>query len=432
MNGFNSFYPDSLQNNPYIPEIAFTSAYTTKKGQKEFINLEKNSRVVLPWNDNSLTVEFSVLEFSNPSRNRYMYRLAGTDEDWIDIGQRRFVAFSGLSPGEYTLQVKGSNNDGVWNEKAASFSIQVKPPLWASNLAYLLYLLIIMLIVFGIIKHREQQHARDKKLLEDKVTERTLQIEEQKTEILKKNAELHDLNASKDKFFSIIAHDLRNPFNTIIGLTDLLLINLESDDRIKLQKGLENIKGSSRQAYELLENLLMWARSQTGTLTFRPEKANLKDLAEESLDLVSAQAARKNITINADQIRDIWSWVDVNMIRTVLRNLLTNAIKFTPQNGYVTVGLTENEESGIVTVQDNGIGMEKEKLSTLFNMDTSHKTKGTDKEPGTGLGLILCKEFIERHGGSLEVESEPGKGSKFRVVLPKKPVTPDEGYRHHS
>jgi signal transduction histidine kinase len=268
--------------------------------------------------------------------------------------------------------------------------------------------------------------------LEDKVRERTLQIEEQKTEILKKNAELHDLNTSKDKFFSIIAHDLRNPFNTIIGLTDLLLFNLESDDRVKLQKGLENIKGSSRQAYELLENLLMWARSQTGTLTFRPENADIKELALESLDLVSAQAARKNITINVDQIREVWLPADVNMIRTVLRNLLTNAIKFTPQNGYVSIGLSENEEFGMVTVQDNGVGMEKDKISTLFNMDTSHKTKGTDKEPGTGLGLILCKEFIERHGGTLEVESEPGKGSEFRVVLPKKPATIIDGRRHHS
>jgi signal transduction histidine kinase/ligand-binding sensor domain-containing protein len=418
MNGFNAFYPDSLSNNPQIPGMAFTAAYKIKKGVKESIDLEKRNRIVLPYNENSLTIEFSALEFTNPARNRYMYRFEGIDDDWIDIGYRRFVTFSNLSAGEYLLRIKGSNNDGVWNEEGISIRIVIKSPWWYSSVAYILYFLFALFLIYGIFKWREQQYIRDKKLLEEKVKERTFRIEEQKTEILKKNSELNELNASKDKFFSIIAHDLRNPFNTIIGLSDILLMNLDNTDKEKIQKSLENIKGSSQQAHELLENLLLWARSHTGTLTFRPEPVNLKMLVEECIDLVSGQAVRKNITIQQECPVEIILPVDVNMFRTIIRNLLTNALKFTPQHGSIWVALSVRDGFCFLKVKDNGIGIAPEKLKTLFNIDTSHKTFGTDKEPGTGLGLILCREFTERHGGKIEVESDPGKGSEFRVVLP--------------
>jgi signal transduction histidine kinase len=272
--------------------------------------------------------------------------------------------------------------------------------------------------IYLIIKLRELRHFKEKKMLEEKVHERTLQIEKQKAEILEKNSKLNELNISKDKFFSIIAHDLRNPFNTIIGLSDLLLMNLKETDEQKLQRSLENIKGSSQQAYELLENLLFWARSQTGTLAFNPRFTDLKPLVTDSITLVSAQAARKNITIHAAIINEVVMYVDVNMIRTVLRNLLTNALKFTCQDGDVWIRLWVDNDMCTLSVKDNGTGIASEKIKDLFDIGTSHKTKGTDQEPGTGLGLILCKEFIQRHGGRIEVESEEGIGSEFRIILP--------------
>jgi signal transduction histidine kinase len=235
---------------------------------------------------------------------------------------------------------------------------------------------------------------------------------------LKKNSELHELNAAKDKFFSIIAHDLRNPFNAIIGLTDILLISLDDLDIQKLQKTLENIKGSSQQAHELLENLLLWARSQTGTISFRSESIDLKIQAEEIIELVAVQAVRKNISILTDFRMGGLIKGDVNMMNTILRNLLTNALKFTPVSGEVRVGISQNNGYCILSVKDNGIGIPADKLKTLFSIDTAHKTNGTDQEPGTGLGLILCKEFTEKHGGRLEVDSKVGKGSEFRVIIP--------------
>jgi signal transduction histidine kinase len=418
MNGFNSFYPDSLSDNPNIPDIAFTTAYKSGKGAREYLNLEKEGQVLLPFNENAFTIEFAALEFTNPAKNRYAYRLDGADDGWNDIGTRNFVAFTNLSPGEYTLRVKGCNNDGRWNESGLNLSIIIRPPWWKSNLAYTAYMLLAVLLVFLFVKIRERNHIRERRILEKKVRVRTHLIEEQKSEIMGKNAELNELNAAKDKFFSIIAHDLRNPFNAIIGLTDILLINLDNLDVQKLQKTLENIKGSSQQAHELLENLLLWARSQTGTISFRPEPIDLKVQAGESIELVAVQAARKNISIIADFGTAGLISGDVNMINTILRNLLTNALKFTPRNGEVRVGISQNNGLCILSIKDNGIGIPAERMKNLFSIDTAHKTKGTDQEPGTGLGLILCREFIEKHGGHLEVYSEIGKGSEFRVIIP--------------
>jgi signal transduction histidine kinase len=418
MNGLNAFFPDSLRNNPYVPPIVITSAYKMKKGVREYINVEKTNRLVLPHNENSLTIEFSALEFTQPSKNRYMYHFEGMDEEWVDIGTRRFVSFYNLSSGEYRLRIRGSNNDGLWNEQGTTMHIVIKAPWWMSDLALISYILIAILLVYIIFKRRERKHLHDKKILEEKVSERTRRIEEQKSEILQKNKELHELNASKDKFFSIIAHDLRNPFNTIIGLSEVLLMNLENTEPIKIRKSVENIRDSSHQAHELLENLLLWARSHTGTMVFHPEPVDMRNVIEEGLNLVNAHAAKKNISLSAEIKEEVVIPADVNMIRTIFRNLLTNALKFTPQNGMVMVGLSATDGFCCISVKDNGLGINRENLKKLFEIDSSHKTKGTDKEPGTGLGLILCQEFISRHGGRIEVESEPGKGSEFRVLLP--------------
>jgi len=418
MNGLNSFYPDSLSDNPHIPVIAITAVYKSVKGNREYLNLEEGETVTLKYNENTFTVEFAALEYTNPEKNRYAYKLEGADEEWNEIGTRNFVAFTSLPPGEYTMRVKGCNNDGRWNETGVSLSILIRPPWWRSLAAYVAYILLAVFLVFLYVKIRERNLIRERRILEEKVKVRTQLIEEQKSEILNKNAELNELNAAKDKFFSIIAHDLRNPFNAIIGLTDLLLISLDELDTVKLQKTLENIKGSSQQAHELLENLLLWARTQTGTISYRPELLDLKVQAEESIELVTVQAARKNISIVSDFNNCGLISGDANMMSTILRNLLTNALKFTPRNGEVRVGVFQDNGFCILSIKDNGVGIAADKLKYLFSIDTAHKTKGTDQEPGTGLGLILCREFIEKHGGRLEVNSEVGKGSEFRVIIP--------------
>ena len=419
MNGFNSFYPPELTDNPNIPPIAFTAAYKMVKGNRLAIDLEKKSGIILKHNEYSFMVEFAALEFTNPSKNRYAYKLEGIDDEWIDIGNRNFVAFSNLPPGDYVLRVKGSNNDGLWNETGASLVISIRPPWYRSPAAYVLYLILAIFLVFLYVRLRERKHIRDRKLLEEKVYERTLQIEAQKAEILEKNKELNDLNSSKDKFFSIIAHDLRNPFNAITGLTEVLLMGTHEGNAEKTRSTLEHIHGSSQQAHELLENLLLWARSHTRTIAFQPESLNLRSMVEETIDLVGVLATRKNISIKTEFGDCSGISGDRNMIHTVIRNLLTNALKFTSHGGEVRLILKSTDGHCSLEVRDSGVGIPPDRLKDIFSIDTSHKTKGTDREPGTGLGLILCKEFVEGHGGRIVVASEQGKGSTFTVILPK-------------
>jgi signal transduction histidine kinase/ligand-binding sensor domain-containing protein len=419
MNGLNSFYPSQISDNPFIPPIVFTSLYKSKSGTREYLEVENNDEIILNYNDYNFTIEFAALEYTNPGNNRYAYKMEGISDEWIDLGNGRLVTFSNLSPGEYTLRVKGSNNDGKWNETGKSLKITIRPPWWKSKIAIILYLVALVMGVVLVIRQRERSLIRAKDLLEEKVKERTAQIEKQNTEIIAKNDELKKLNATKDKFLSIIAHDLRNPFNTILGLSDILLLDFQKFEVEKVKYYLSNIKEASSQAFELLQNLLIWARSQTGGIEFNPGPNGLMARVVENIELVASQAAKKNIRVTSGLEKEIQVNCDRNMIDTIIRNLLTNAIKFTPQGGTVLVNATEKENHVEISVKDTGVGIDKNHLGKIFKVETKHTTKGTDKERGTGLGLVLCKEFVERHGGVIWVESEPGVGSEFKFTLMK-------------
>lgn len=425
MNGFNSFYPDSLNGNPHIPPVVITAVYQQQDGHRKYLGLGKGNRIVLRHNNNSFNIEFAALEYTNPGENRYRYRLEGIDHNWTDLETRHFVPFSKLPAGEYVFRVQGSNNDGLWNEEGDRLAILIRSPWWGSRLAFTTYALFTALLIFLVFRSRERQHARDRQLLEEKVMERTHRIEEQKAEILRKNAELNQLNASKDRFFSIIAHDLRNPFNSIIGLTDLMLMDLTDLPAEKLQKSLENIRDSSTHAHELLENLLLWARSATGTMAFNPKPVQMQDLVEESIALLIAQAIAKNITIHNECTENLTIAADENMMKTILRNLLTNAVKFTPPGGAVWICLTSGSGICVLSVRDNGPGIPPDKMENLFDIGATHKTREQRQVTGSGLGLILCREMAARHGGTIEVTSEEGKGTEFRVIIPLTGLPPE-------
>ncbi|MEI6454788.1 MAG: two-component regulator propeller domain-containing protein [bacterium] len=412
MNGFNSFYSDSLTDNPFVPKVVFSAfSKTNNKGVTTQLDVDTVKEVNLRYVDQSFTIEFAALEYTNPEKNRYAYRMTGISDEWIDIGNRRFVPFSNLPPGEYTFNVRCSNNDGIWNEEGRSLKIIISPPWWRSRIAYIAYFVMIILAVFLYIRRRERKLVRERDHLEQKVQERTDQIEKQ-------NRELKELNATKDKFFSIIAHDLRNPFNTILGLSDLLLSNFKNYEQEKIRKSVSDIRDATRHTHDLLENLLIWARTQTGTLDFKPVELNLGERIAEAIDLLKGQADKKNITLQASVLVDCGVTGDKNMIDTVLRNLVTNAIKFTPKNGEVIVSMAQVGTECEISVKDNGIGIAPENTKKLFKIHGKYSRKGTDQERGSGLGLILCREFVEKHGGKIWVESTPGVGSTFKFTLP--------------
>ena len=239
-------------------------------------------------------------------------------------------------------------------------------------------------------------------------------------ETLKANeTRLHDLNATKDKFFSIIAHDLKNPFNAVIGFSNLLIDQVKENDYNGIDEYATIIKDSSLRAMSLLNNLLIWARSQTGKMEFNPENFELVKLIGEVIELLNDSAKQKKIEILLQLPYDVVVFADKEMIGTILRNLISNAVKFTHSGGMITISVHLQVEGSLIQVSDNGMGIKKENIHKLFKIDESYSTKGTQNESGTGLGLLLCKEFIEKNGGKIWAESEYGKGSKFSFLIPK-------------
>ncbi|RUT79547.1 ATP-binding protein [Ancylomarina longa] len=251
----------------------------------------------------------------------------------------------------------------------------------------------------------------DKDLLEEELTRQKLMIDRQRKE-------LESLNATKDKFFSIIAHDLKNPFASLIGASDILVENGDDLSKEQVKTFSSIINQSARQGFRLLENLLEWSRMQTGAIAWKPKVIDLWDLVNESVNLLTGSAEGKDIRLIANVQEDLRVMADPNMINTVVRNLISNAIKFTPHGGEVIVRSHINKQMIEIWVQDNGIGIAPEVMGKLFRIDEQHVQKGTDNETGTGLGLILCKEFVERHHGKIWVDSELGKGSSFKFSLP--------------
>jgi two-component system, sensor histidine kinase and response regulator len=234
------------------------------------------------------------------------------------------------------------------------------------------------------------------------------------------NAELQQVNATKDKFFSIIAHDLRSPFNSIIGFSDLLVEQIKMKDVEGIEKYAQIIVESSNKAMDLLMNLMEWSRSQTGRMDYKPENLNIENFIHETVSLYDNIAGEKSITINRFLPHDVIVFADKAMINTVLRNLIANAIKFTKPGGEINISAVKQHNEVIVSVSDTGVGMSQDKLGKIFQLDQSCSTLGTNKEKGTGLGLILCKEFVEKHGGKIWVESKEDIGSTFYFTLPYK------------
>jgi len=231
-------------------------------------------------------------------------------------------------------------------------------------------------------------------------------------------AQLKELNTTKDKFFSIIAHDLKNPFNSLLGFSDLLVKNALKYPPEKVQQFAQTMNSAANQGYKLLENLLEWSRLQTGSIKPNPVKVKPSDLIYEVKLLCEQTAKSKNIELQSLNDCNDYILADKEMIKTVLRNLITNSLKFTKEQDIVKISTQRLDNHVVFIISDTGIGIEPEHIAKIFNIDCKLSKEGTAGEKGTGLGLILCKEFVEIHGGQIWVESEVGKGSDFKFTLP--------------
>ncbi|HEX3007858.1 MAG TPA: HAMP domain-containing sensor histidine kinase, partial [Bacteroidales bacterium] len=244
-----------------------------------------------------------------------------------------------------------------------------------------------------------------------KMTEDTL-IENEKT--------LQKLNADKDRFISIIGHDLVGPFNPILGLLHLLSENIRSYDVEKAEKMLKSLHNSALSVYNLLQETLDWVNAQSGKLPYQPQHMDFEEICLDIIDVLTPSLTRKNISIDYNGGDDASLFGDKNMIKTVVRNLISNAIKFTHEGGKIILTIEKDANQTTISVCDNGVGVDPKDHAKLFDDSLVFSTNGTNHEKGSGLGLIICKEFVKKHGGQIWVESEPGMGSCFRFTVPHK------------
>lgn len=255
---------------------------------------------------------------------------------------------------------------------------------------------------------------------QEKIQIQSEEINKQAQSLKKANVQLEHLNATKNKFFSIIAHDLKNPFQAIFGFSELLMRNFSDFDDPQKMELLTMIKTSSESAYNLLENLLQWARTQTDRIKYNPANIEMLELISQNIELSRASAEKKHINIIEEIEGKSNAHADKNMINLVIRNILSNAIKFTDEEGRITIRCFEQDEKYLaISIIDSGIGISKENIKKLFRIDEYFSTSGTAGESGTGLGLIICKEFVEKNKGEITINSELEKGTTFTFTLPK-------------
>jgi len=266
------------------------------------------------------------------------------------------------------------------------------------------------------VKERTKDLEVANSLLKQELTERILAQQA----LRKSEAQLKELNATKDKFFNIIAHDLKNPFTSLIGSSELLFYNINQLNNEKIIQLAKILNDSAKSGYAILQNLLDWSRSQTGLLNFNPEKINLKNLIDENILNLEQFSANKEIEMHSTVKETLFIIADKNMIKTILRNLLSNAVKFSYRSGKVFVSAVAGQDKVTISVKDDGIGIPKEDIEKIFRIDANYSVPGTENEQGTGLGLKLSKEFIEKQGGKIWVESTENKGSVFKFSIPIK------------
>jgi PAS domain S-box-containing protein len=279
--------------------------------------------------------------------------------------------------------------------------------------------------IVGIGRDITKQKNAEKQLREQaqNLQEVNILLDKHSQYLKKANTQLEHLNATKNKFFSIIAHDLKNPFQAIFGFSELLMRNYEDFDDTQKVELLGMIKSSSESAYNLLENLLQWARTQTDRIKYNPIDLDLKELIGQNIELSKPSAEKKQISLIEEINCDAIVFADKNMINLVIRNLMSNAIKFTDELGTVIVRCSEKNKSELaISIIDSGIGISQENVNKLFRIDEYFSTSGTAGEGGTGLGLIICREFVEKNKGEITIVSELGSGTTFTFSLPRKKV----------
>ena len=420
--GLTRFHPDSLKDNPNIPPVVLTDFQLFHKSvpidpalsenRKIGFYLSKNiSRldgIELSYRENVFSLEFAALDYRNPMKNQYAYKLEGFNEDWIYTdASSRTATYTNLDPGKYVFHVKGSNNDGLWNEAGTSLQITITPPWWETKPAYLGYFLLIVTTLILLYRIR--------------LSRVRLQYQAEMDHL--EAERYHEMDELKSRFFANISHEFRTPLTLILGPIDKIL------SRIKEREWVPDLQLVQKQAHRLLQlvsQLLDLSRLEARRLKLQASQRNIIPLLKGTVLSFASLADRKKITLTFNSDREIIQvYCEKDIIVKIINNLLSNAFKFTATGGKIKVDVRTGSDHNIddegilvITISDTGIGIAPERIDNIFNRFYQVDSSETREHEGAGIGLSLTKELVELHKGNISVESLEGKGTTFTVSLP--------------
>jgi signal transduction histidine kinase/ligand-binding sensor domain-containing protein/DNA-binding response OmpR family regulator len=419
-NGFNAFYPNEIKLNESKPEISFTNFQIFNKNINTGDTI--NSRVLLKksilvsneftlkYKENMFSIDFVALNYIHPEKNLYSYMLEGFDKNWIlTDSKHRKATYTNLDPGSYIFKVKASNNDNTWNENAKSIKIKILPPWWKAPFAYITY---ILLFIAALFYFRQRVLGRER--MNQKIQNERLEAQRRQ-----------ELDLVKIKFFTNISHELRTPLTLILTPIEKILKHTTDIDQ---KRQIQLIYRNARRLLNLVNQLLDFRKMEVQEFRLIPTLGDIVEFVKEASWSFIDLSEKKEINLEFhSNVGSLQVFFDQDKLEKILFNLLSNAFKFTPVKGNVGVGLSVIEDSenddreqvlAEIKITDTGIGIPKEKQELIFERFFQNNIPSSIINQGTGIGLSIVKEFVRLHGGTIQVESEPDKGSCFTVILP--------------
>ncbi|HTJ52224.1 MAG TPA: ATP-binding protein [Cyclobacteriaceae bacterium] len=404
-----TYYHEPLQ--PIIKKVIAGDSIT-------YTNGTTHQTASIPYSWNSMLFDFDVMYYEDVEKNEFQYKLLGFDKEWSAWTSVREAHFTNLPEGDYTFLLRARN---IYRNKSrvASIAFHINPPIYRTLWAYLTYFILITILfailLYWLIRLKTKRVNRQKEILEREVREKTKELLVMNEEVKHQAEVLKASNYTKDKLFSIISHDMRGPIHQVREIFNMIESGYISADEFRTQL-MPDLKERVTYVATLTDNLLHWARGQMEGIQVKPSVFNVLDIINENINLLSSQALNKSINLVSESHESFYVHADKDMIKLVLRNLISNAIKFTPENGTIEVKTRIEDGHARVSVRDTGTGLSPEDVTKI--LDKEYFTKyGTAGEKGSGLGLMLCREFIEKNEGQLTIESKLNAGSIFTFSL---------------